>query len=305
MGSLVRLASVEKVYRMGEVDVHALRDVSLDLVHREMVAIMGASGSGKSTALNVIGTLDRPTNGRYFLEEEPVEDLSEEDLADLRNRKIGFVFQSFHLLPRLTAVANVELPMIYAGVSRKQRRERARAALARVGLAESECGACVANPVCGNGAVEGTEQCDDGNTATGDGCSSECKIETVMCGNGIVEGNEECDDGNVVPGDGCKASEAKLAGIDTQYVWTTGAIGEKTLFLYRSTLGETRLRVASLAELPNAKDTIVFDTPDFGGPTTGELRPLLSEQAALLIFSGEQPVALRVGGDGAASIVAL
>ena len=106
-------------------------------------------------------------------------------------------------------------------------------------------------------------------------------------------------------GDGCKASEAKLAGIDTQYVWTTGAIGEKTLFLYRSTLGETRLRVASLAELPNAKDTIVFDTPDFGGPTTGELRPLLSEQAALLIFSGEQPVALRVGGDGAASIVAL
>lgn len=105
--------------------------------------------------------------------------------------------------------------------------------------------------------------------------------------------------------DGCKASEAKLAGIDTQYVWTTGAIGEKTLFLYRSTLGETRLRVASLAELPSAKDTIVFDTPDFGGPTTGELRPLLSEQAALLIFSGEQPVALRVGGDGAASIVAL
>src|SRR4051812_33696554 len=123
---------------MGEVDVHALRDVSLDLERGEMVAIMGASGSGKSTTLNVIGTLDRPTSGRYFLDEEPVEDLDEVALADLRNSKIGFVFQSFHLLPRLSALANVELPMVYAGVSRRERRERARAALSRVGLAERE-----------------------------------------------------------------------------------------------------------------------------------------------------------------------
>jgi putative ABC transport system ATP-binding protein len=138
MPSVVRLDSVGKTYRMGEVEVHALRDVSLDLVSGEMVAIMGASGSGKSTTLNVIGTLDRPTNGRYFLDEEAVEDLDEEDLADLRNRKIGFVFQSFHLLPKLTALGNVELPMMYAGASGKERRQRARAALARVGLSDRE-----------------------------------------------------------------------------------------------------------------------------------------------------------------------
>jgi putative ABC transport system ATP-binding protein len=138
MPSVVRLSSVEKTYRMGEVEVRALRGVSLDLSCGEMVAIMGASGSGKSTTLNVIGTLDRPTSGRYFLDDEPVEDLDEVELADLRNRKIGFVFQSFHLLPRLTALANVELPMVYAGVSRRERRERARAALARVGLDERE-----------------------------------------------------------------------------------------------------------------------------------------------------------------------
>ena len=134
MPSVVRLAAVEKTYRMGDVEVRALRSVSLDLERGQMVAIMGASGSGKSTTLNVIGTLDRPTSGRYFLDDEPVEALTEESLADLRNRKIGFVFQSFHLLPRLTAVENVELPMIYAGVPRKERRERARTALARVGL---------------------------------------------------------------------------------------------------------------------------------------------------------------------------
>jgi putative ABC transport system ATP-binding protein len=138
MQSVVRFASVEKTYRMGDIEVRALRDVSLDLARGEMVAIMGASGSGKSTTLNVIGTLDRPTNGRYFLEDEPVEDLEEDDLADLRNRKIGFVFQSFHLLPKLNALANVELPMVYAGLGRRQRRDRARAALARVGLADRE-----------------------------------------------------------------------------------------------------------------------------------------------------------------------
>lgn len=138
MPSVVRLASVEKVYRMGEVDVNALRGVSVDLDSGEMVAIMGASGSGKSTMLNIIGTLDRPTCGEYFLDDELVSDLDEVDLADLRNRKIGFVFQSFHLLPRLTALANVELPMVYAGVARKERRERARGALKRVGLADRE-----------------------------------------------------------------------------------------------------------------------------------------------------------------------
>jgi putative ABC transport system ATP-binding protein len=138
MASVVRLAAIEKTYRMGEVEVHALRGVSLDLRYGEMVAIMGASGSGKSTMLNMIGTLDRPTSGQYLLDDEAVESLDEEELSELRNRKIGFVFQSFHLLPRLTAVANVELPMVYAGASKRERRERARAALARVGLADRE-----------------------------------------------------------------------------------------------------------------------------------------------------------------------
>jgi hypothetical protein len=121
---------------------------------------------------------------------------------------------------------------------------------------------------------------------------------------------KKADDGATVgridcTSDGCATSEAKLGALEAVYFWTTGPIGTKTLFMYRGPLGETRLRVAALADLANAKDTIVFDGPDFGGPSTGELLPVLSDQAALLIFRGEQPVALRVGADGAASIVTL
>jgi putative ABC transport system ATP-binding protein len=134
--SLVRLDAVSKVYRMGEVDVHALRAVSLNIQKGELVAIMGASGSGKSTTLNVIGTLDRPSSGSYYLEQQAVEKLTEEELARLRNDKIGFVFQAFHLLPRESAQSNVELPLVYAGVRTAERRRRALEALARVGLAD-------------------------------------------------------------------------------------------------------------------------------------------------------------------------
>jgi len=132
---LVRLERVSKVYRMGEVDVFALRSVSLRIDRGELVAIMGASGSGKSTALNVIGTLDRPTSGRYFLAGEAVDQLDEAELSRQRNLNIGFVFQAFHLLPRETALSNVELPLVYAGVRAAERRRRALTALERVGLA--------------------------------------------------------------------------------------------------------------------------------------------------------------------------
>jgi putative ABC transport system ATP-binding protein len=134
--AIARLESVSKVYAMGEVEVHALREVSFTVGAGEMTAIMGASGSGKSTMLNILGTLDRPSSGRYFLDGEPVESLDEYELSRLRNRKIGFVFQSFNLLPRDTALANVELPMVYAGISGGKRKKRALAALDRVGLGD-------------------------------------------------------------------------------------------------------------------------------------------------------------------------
>jgi putative ABC transport system ATP-binding protein len=134
--TLVRFEGVSKTYLMGEVEVHALRGVDFEVHTGEMVAIMGASGSGKSTMLNILGTLDRPSEGRYLLDGEPVERLDEIELASLRNRKIGFVFQSFHLLPRDTARENVELPMVYAGESAAARRRKALRALERVGLAD-------------------------------------------------------------------------------------------------------------------------------------------------------------------------
>jgi putative ABC transport system ATP-binding protein len=134
--ALVRLQGVSKVYRMGEIDVHALRSVDLEIRRGEMVAIMGASGSGKSTMLHILGTLDRPSEGHYFLDGEPVDNLDEYELSALRNRKMGFVFQQFNLLPRDTARQNVELPMVYAGERPPVRRQRALLALDRVGLSD-------------------------------------------------------------------------------------------------------------------------------------------------------------------------
>ncbi len=133
---LIDARDLEKVYASGDVQVHALRGVSLTVAAGESLAIMGSSGSGKSTLMNVLGCLDRPTSGHYRLAGENVAHLGRERLADIRNRTIGFVFQNFQLLPRTSARENVELPLLYAGVSTKQRRLRAEAALARVGLAD-------------------------------------------------------------------------------------------------------------------------------------------------------------------------
>jgi len=133
---ILELRGISKIYRMGEIEVKALRNVDFVVRPGEMVAIMGASGSGKSTMLNLIGTLDRPTEGQYLLDGEPVQDLDEFELAERRNRKIGFVFQSFNLLPRDNALENVELPMVYAGQRRGERRKKAKRALERVGLAD-------------------------------------------------------------------------------------------------------------------------------------------------------------------------
>jgi putative ABC transport system ATP-binding protein len=130
---VIEAENLTKVYKMGEMEVHALRGLSTRIARGEVVAIMGPSGSGKSTLMNIIGCLDHPTTGKYVLDGELVSDLRDDQLAAIRNRKVGFVFQSFNLLPRATALANVELPMRYAGFARN-RKERARSALESVGL---------------------------------------------------------------------------------------------------------------------------------------------------------------------------
>jgi len=132
---LIEFKSISKIYKMGEYEVHALSGVNFAIEHGEMVAIMGSSGSGKSTAMNIMGCLDRPSSGKYFLNERDVSRLRDGELARIRNRQIGFVFQNFNLLPRTSALENVELPMVYSGYVPK-RRQRAIDALTRVGLGD-------------------------------------------------------------------------------------------------------------------------------------------------------------------------
>jgi len=135
---VIELEHIHKTYTMGDVEVHALRGVSLTIREGEFVAIMGASGSGKSTTMNIIGCLDRPTKGSYVLDGEDVSEMSKDERADIRCKKIGFVFQGFNLLSRTSALENVELPMLYLGVDAAQRHQRAMEALAAVGLAGRE-----------------------------------------------------------------------------------------------------------------------------------------------------------------------
>jgi len=136
MGELIQLRSVIKIYKIGKVEVSALRGVDLTIVRNEYISIMGPSGSGKSTLMNIIGCLDKPTTGDYKLDGVPVHLMDENQLAEIRNHQIGFVFQTYNLLARATALHNVELPLIYSGISAGKRRKIAEAALVRVGLAD-------------------------------------------------------------------------------------------------------------------------------------------------------------------------
>jgi putative ABC transport system ATP-binding protein len=133
---VVEAKDITKVYQMGEIEVHALRGLSINIAPGEILSIMGPSGSGKSTLMNILGCLDRPTSGEYSLNGESVATLSDDQLADIRNRGVGFVFQSFNLLPRATALANVELPMRYATLNGRNRKDVAKKALEAVGLGD-------------------------------------------------------------------------------------------------------------------------------------------------------------------------
>ena len=134
--AIIRLQNLERYYQMGAETIHALDGVTLDIERNEYTAIMGPSGSGKSTLMNVIGCLDSPTNGQYWLNGQLVSAMNDSQLARARNRDIGFVFQTFNLLSRMTALSNVEVPLIYSGIRRKERHEKARHALETVGLAD-------------------------------------------------------------------------------------------------------------------------------------------------------------------------
>lgn len=133
---VIRVEGLTKEYRMGREIIHALRGVDMEIGRNEYVAVMGPSGSGKSTFMNLVGCLDSPTSGEYWLNGHYVAEMNDDELARIRNREIGFVFQTFNLLPRSTALDNVELPLVYAGVRRSERRERAREMLDRVGLGD-------------------------------------------------------------------------------------------------------------------------------------------------------------------------
>jgi putative ABC transport system ATP-binding protein len=134
--TMIKITDLQKIYQMGNTEVHALAGVSFDIMENEYIAIMGPSGSGKSTLMNMIGCLDTPTSGEYILNGNKVSQMDDAELAEVRNREIGFVFQTFNLLPRTSCLANAELPLIYAGMKSSERKERAREVLTKVGLGD-------------------------------------------------------------------------------------------------------------------------------------------------------------------------
>jgi putative ABC transport system ATP-binding protein len=136
MDYVIKTKNISKLYKMGSEEIHALQDITIEIKRGEYVAFMGPSGSGKSTLMNIIGCLDSPSGGQYILNGHDVSDLSENELAEIRNKEIGFVFQTFNLLPRATSLDNVALPLIYAGIGRSLREERANKTLASVGLGD-------------------------------------------------------------------------------------------------------------------------------------------------------------------------
>lgn len=133
---LIEIKDLTKKYEMGDIEVQALKGVSLKIAQNEYVAIMGPSGSGKSTLMNILGCLDTPSSGSYFFNHEDVSTLNDDQLSEMRNKKIGFIFQNFNLLPKMNSIQNVELPLMYAGVPKPERKERALSALTRVGLGQ-------------------------------------------------------------------------------------------------------------------------------------------------------------------------
>lgn len=136
MSNLITIKSLNKIYKNGAVEVHALKNINLEIQHGEFIAIMGQSGSGKSTLMNILGCLDRPTSGEYLLEGTDVSKLSQDELSTIRNKKIGFVFQAFNLIPRTNVLSNVELPMVYARIKASKRKQRAIELLEKVGLSD-------------------------------------------------------------------------------------------------------------------------------------------------------------------------
>src|ERR1044072_3225610 len=136
MNAIIQLRDIRKSYFMGKQELQVLKGIDLDIRNNEYVALMGPSGSGKSTLMNILGCLDSPSSGKYILNGQDVSKMADDDLADVRNKEIGFVFQQFNLLPRLTALENVALPLVYAGVGRKQRTEMAMSVIQKVGLEE-------------------------------------------------------------------------------------------------------------------------------------------------------------------------